>query len=178
MEANLNITVSNPKIIINDFEVEEEYKFKNINIESGDDADTEDSSKEVDKYNNLMNILGLNTKINYPLRVLADAIVELHLVQKADIQKSNMNYGRIYNFRKNKLSFMIKNILFFEQNMNYGISYYDIKCGLKRLIRTHKYNIITDSFNTNNAGLDKPIKDVIGFNFNNPRWIGLYDYII
>jgi len=179
MEANLNVTVSNPKIIINDFEVEDESKFKNTNIESGEDIDAVDSSKEIDRYDKIMNILGLNVEINYPLKVLVDAIIELHLIHKTDFQKSNIKYGRIYEFRKNKLSILIKNNLFSEQSMTYGVSYYDVKSGLKRLIRTHKYNMITDSINIlNNAGLAKPIKEVIGFNFNNPRWIALYDYNI
>ena len=178
MEANLNITVSNPKIIINDFEVDEESKFKNTNIELGDDLEMLDSTKEFDRYNNIMNVLGLNTEVNYPIRVLADAIIELHLVMKTDNDKKNMNYGRIYEFRKNKLSTIVKNNLFSEMNMNYGISYYDVKSNLKRLIRTHKYNQITDSINIlNNAGLAK-IKEVMGFNFNNPRWVALYDYNI
>jgi hypothetical protein len=178
MEANLNITVSNPKIIINDFEVEDEFKFKNTNIEFDEDTETLDLAKESDNYNNVMNILGLNTEINYPIRVLADAIVELHLVQKTDTQKQNINYGRIYDFRKNKLSILLKNNLFSGANMNYGISYYDVKNKLKQLIRTRKYNIITNSINIlNNAGLAK-IKEVIGFNFNNPRWVALYDYNI
>jgi hypothetical protein len=181
MEANLNITVSNPKIIINDFEVEDESKFKNTNIEFDDDTETLDLTKEYDNYNNVMNVLGLNAEINYPIRVLADAIVELHLVQKTDTQKQNMNYGRIYEFRKNKLSILLKNNLFppSTSSTSYGISYYDVKNKLKQLIRTHKYNIITDSINIlNNAGLAKPIKEVIGFNFNNPRWVALYDFNI
>lgn len=179
MEANSNITVSNPKIIINDFEVEDESKFKNTNIEFSEDTETLDLTKEYDNYNNVMNILGLNAEINYPIRVLTDAIVESHLVMTTDIQKQNMNYGRIYDFRKNKLSILLKNNLFSGANMNYGISYYDVKNKLRQLIRTRKYNIITDSINIlNNAGLTKPIKEVIGFNYNNPRWIALYDYNI
>ena len=178
MDANLNVTVSNPKIIINDFEVEDEYKFKNTNIESGEDTETLDLTKESVNYNNVMNILGLNAEINYPIRVLVDAIIELHLVINTN-QKLNMKYGRIYDFRKNKLSTLLKNNLFSGTSMNYGISYYDVKNRLKQLIRTHKYNIITDSINIlNNAGLAKPIKEVIGFNFNNPRWVALYDYNI
>jgi hypothetical protein len=178
MEANLNITVSNPKIIINDFEVEDEFKFKNTNIEFDEDTETLDLAKESDNYNNVMNILGLNAEINYPIRVLVDAIVESHLVMKTDIQKQNMNYGRIYDFRKNKLSTLLKNNLFSGSSTSYGISYYDVKNKLRQLIRTRKYNIITDSINIlNNAGLTK-IKEVVGFNYNNPRWVALYDYNI
>jgi hypothetical protein len=192
MESNENVTITSPTLIINNFEVTDSESNTKI-IEQSDMENLEkitlkDTDSDYIRYSNIINALGLNVDINYPIKVLADAIVEMHLTS-SDESKNSYIYSRTLTFKNNKISNIIKsNLMQNRYQVNYSRK--EINYALKRLIRNYKYSMVLDNTislnnsihdntiinNINNS--NKPGSEIMGFNYNNPRWVPLYNFNI
>ena len=172
--------MSSPTVIINNFEANENDVLSVL--ESNYDLELEKVSiKETEndsvRYYNILNTLGLNININYPLNVLIEAIFQIHIISESTYMRS-----RNWEFKNNKLSNIIKMNLYPEiyKNRKYT-SYLEVKRILKIIIRNYKYSMVLDNLNTENKmnnNIIMPKQEIIGFNFNNPRWAPLYDFNI
>jgi len=135
----------------------------NISNTSDDDID----NKKYNRYKKIINNLGLNININYPLNIIVDGIIELHTIP----------VGNIYvSFCDNDISQKIrKNIFGNELMQNKFIKYtkYYIKRSVKIAFKNYLYNTI---YKNNKNVIDKV--DTLGFNYNNPRWSKLSSYAI
>jgi len=147
--------------------MEEEFEESNINQL----VDTENVSESKSAYEQIIDILGLNININYPLKIIQNGIIELHTIN----EKPNSNitkYSRCILFRKDPLSRKLENILF-----GYGIGYMrnqiQIYRSINRLHRNFKYEKII-----NVVDRKEQKKDTLGFNYDNPRWTPLESIFI
>jgi hypothetical protein len=192
MESNENLTITSPTLIINNFEVADSESNTKI-IEQSDMENLEkitvkDTDSDYIRYSNIINALGLNVDINYPFKVLADAIIEMHLTS-SDEYKNSYIYSRTLTFKNNKISNIIKsNLMQYKFQVNYSRK--EINYALKRLIRNYKYSMALDNTiitnntiinninNINNSNIIKPVSEIMGFNYNNPRWVPLYNFNI
>jgi len=118
------------------------------------------------RYENIIKLLGLNININYPLKIIIQGIIDMHLIK---IREGN-KYARIYKFRENSISVKLANIITYDKDT--VISLITLEKHIKCIYRHYKVSIIS---NINN---DKVIQEVIGFNYKNLRWSALESYIL
>jgi len=146
---------------------------ENMNIliqepDSSNIKNTEDSWEE------LINLIGLNKNINYPLKVVYTGIYEMHLSRTTNYVS---NYSRNLKFKTDPISIKIKNILFGQHHDLYiDISTHVIMRRLKSIYRNYKYNNIINIIDYN---IKKEVKnDTLGFNYDNLRWSSLDTFSI
>ena len=118
------------------------------------------------RYENIIKLLGLNIKINYPLKIIIQGIIDIHLIK---IREGN-KYARIYKFRENSISVKLANIITYDKDTI--ISLMTIEKNIRRIYRHYKLSIISNIVN------DKVINKVIGFNYKNLRWSALESNIL
>ena len=118
----------------------------------------------------IMDLLGLNINIDYPIRIILNGLVEMHTI---DDSKNNGKYARKLMFRNDAISQKIK-VLLFGNNMNTMVSIIHVSRYLTRAYRNHKYNKII-----NITDAKSQIKnDVIGFSNDDPRWVPLESFYL
>jgi hypothetical protein len=143
-------------------------------LEEDDELDMNDNITN-ENINNISNeniwekiikLLGLNNNINYPIKTIQAGLSEIYLI------KTNNQYGRYtknYKFKDDLISKELEKYIFGNQSYS-PYSQIQMFRSLLRLNRNHKYNNIVnivDIKNKNNK------KDILGFNYDNPRWISL-----
>ena len=115
------------------------------------------------RYINILNLMGLNHNINYPINIVIDGIIQMHMDNITNIY---------YSFSNNKISQKIKNELFGVENTNNKFTIYTVKNMIKRAYSNHRYTY--NNPNTIPIGDKQKHKiDTLGFNYNNPRWLPL-----
>jgi len=188
MESNENVTITSPTLIINDFEVTDSESnikiIEQLDMENLEKITLKDTDSDYIRYSNIINALGLNIDINYPIQVLVVAIVEMHLIPTDEDKKSYIYKALV--FKNNKISNIIKSNLMPHKSQGLTTSQ-EIKYALKRLIRNYKYSMVLDKTiitnntiinNINNSNIIKSGSEIMGFNYNNPRWVPLYNFNI
>jgi hypothetical protein len=125
-------------------------------------VDYSENANKNDIYETIINLLGLNIKINYPLKNITDGLIEMHMInnQKGSYSK----YSKSLIFRNDPVSMKIKNILFVNNIPNF--SYRVIQHRLLRAYRHYKYDKI---MNINEPKKESKM-EVLGFSNDNPRW--------
>jgi hypothetical protein len=114
----------------------------------------------------IIKLLGLNNNINYPVKTIQTGLSEIYLV------KTSNQYGRYtknYKFKDDPISKELEKYIFGNQSYS-PYSQMQLFRSLLRLYRNHKYNNIVNIVDINNK-INK--KDVMGFNYDNPRWNSL-----
>ena len=181
-ESNMNIlTNSNPNIVVIDgIEFPIEYPDNPFKISNEKpEENTSTTIVESQRYNTIIETLGLNININYPINVLTEAIIELHAI---NINNNNNNnnvayYARCFQFKNNPLSNKIKANL--SVHMNNRFSKKDVKYALRSLLHKLKYDkVISNIDEKEKVTLTQYQEPMIGFNYNNPRWNTLLSYTI
>lgn len=133
------------------------------------DENTEDNKYRgylFNRYENIIKLLGLNININYPLKIIIQGIIDIHLIK---IREGN-KYARIYKFRENNISVKLANIITYDKDT--VVSLMTIEKNIRRIYRHYKLSIISNIVN------DKVINEVIGFNYKNLRWSALESNIL
>jgi hypothetical protein len=118
-----------------------------------------------DVYETIINLLGLNIKINYPIKNIINGLIEMHMINNNKVNTSR--YIKSYVFRNDAISIKIKNILFHQNFIQF--SYRMIQHYLLRAYRHYRYNNIMN--------IKDPKKEskmnVLGFSNDEPRWTPL-----
>jgi hypothetical protein len=178
-ESNINILANtNPNIVvIDDIEFPLEYPYishENLNQNVFIEENTLTPIVESQRYNTIIEALGLNININYPINVLTDAIIELHTISKNNNNNYIAYYTRCFQFKNNSLSNKIKTNLGYLSN---SFSKRDVKYVLKSLLHKLKYDKVISGIDKNEKViLTQHQEPMIGFNYNNPRWNTLSSY--
>jgi hypothetical protein len=149
---------------INDIdEIDEIYDINQINdIINSSDNEIYNSKC---RYENIINILGLNLNIDYPINVLIDGVIQLHTTVLGE---------KIYKFNNNKLSKKVEYLLFDKYYIGKNHTYIKIKNKIKDAYKYYKFNVII-----NNKTVKNNKKSIIlGFNHEYSRWIPLQSYEI
>jgi len=168
-ESNINIftnSIINNVNIINDVEFPIEYPEDTIKIIDINEENEDIVVVENERYKNIIEALGLNININYPINVLTDAIVELHMNNSGN--KYPSSYTRCYQFKYNPLANKVKNNLVGYKS-DHMYSKREIKYILRNIIHRYKYDIVIDKVDNKN-NIDENQVSMIGFNYSNPRW--------
>ena len=139
--------------------------------------DTSDVNNYIDqstRYENIIQLLGLNISIDYPIKIIIEGIIDMHIIKPGNISNRVGRYARIYKFRDNNISKKLSlNIM---GDMDAGnFSTMTILHSLKRIHRQYKYNkmVVKIDDTTNNT-----IVESKGFNNENPRWTKLTSIFI
>ena len=139
-------------------------------IESEDTNQLLDKDSNKCSYEKIIELLGLNININYPLKIIQMGIIELHT--KVETQYLNANrYSKNLLFRKDNISIKLEGILF--NNFFRSFSQIQLYRVLLRQYRHFKYNKII-----NVVDKKEQKKDIMGFNYDNPRWVQLDSILI
>jgi len=160
-----------------DFDEESNNNINNINnIDDTDDdktlildENTEDNKYRgylFNRYENIIKLLGLNININYPLKIIIQGIVDMHLIKS----REGNRYARIYKFRDNNISYKLANIIAYSKDTL--ISLFTLEKTIRRINRHYKLSSINNEIN------DKVINEVVGFNYKNLRWSALESNIL
>ena len=138
----------------------------NIKVVINENSYLDDNSKN--RYENIIDIIGLNINIDYPINILLDGIIQLHTTGYS---------GKPVKFNNNNLSKKLECLLFDKPYIGKNHTYAEIK---RRLISAYKYykfnTVINNKFlNNNSKTYNLPN---LGFNFEYSRWIPLQSYEI
>ena len=181
-ESNMNILANtNPNIVVIDgieFPIEyPDIPHENLNQHISIEENTSTPIVENQRYNTIIETLGLNININYPINVLTDAIIEMHTNNKNNNNNYIAHHTRCFQFKTNSLSNKIKTNLVANGYLSNFFSKKDIKYALRSLL--HKYNydkIISNIDVEEKIILIQHHEPMLGFNYNNPRWNTLLSY--
>lgn len=137
-ESNMNIlTNTNPNIVVIDgIEFPLEYPdipHENLNQNVFIEENTSTPIVESQRYNTIIETLGLNININYPINVLTDAIIEMHTINKNNNNNYVAHYTRCFQFKTNSLSNKIKSNLVSHGYLSNNFSKKDVKYALRSL---------------------------------------------
>jgi hypothetical protein len=121
------------------------------------------NENDVDRYIRLINILGLNTNITYPIRMIANSICESYMVSD-NLGKSTSNYYRGYQFKKDEYSTKIRNILDFRDCVT-KISLIALTTKIRRIYSYYRYNLISNQRDSASNSMD-----IVGFNHKYSGW--------
>jgi len=136
---------------------------ENIDIDDGDELDNNNNTLEIDNNNSwelLLNELGLYV-MNYPLKLIKNGILELHTFKTSTV---NSKYYKNIKFKDDQISKKIESILFGE-HLYPPYSHMQLYHIINRSYRRYRYNKRMNIIDSN-----KDKKDIIGFNYDNPRW--------
>ena len=135
----------------------------NINI-----IEDQKKTENQDRFITLIETLGLNVNIVYPINFIRQIIVELHLSSKKNTNITR--FSRIYKFKDDNYSKKIRDILNIDEIMYISINLIDRV--LRRLYRHYRWNLYESKDKTNLSNI------IIGFNYMNPCWNSLETLII
>jgi hypothetical protein len=181
-ESNMNILANtNPNIVvINGIEFPQEVitiPSENFNESVLIEENTPSTIVENQKYNTIIETLGLNININYPINVLTDAIIEMHTINKNNNNNYVAHHTRCFQFKTNSLSNKIKTNLSGQGYLNNYFSKKDIKYALRSLLHKLKYDKVVSGYDEKEKIiLTQHQESMIGFNYNYPRWNTLSSY--
>jgi hypothetical protein len=178
-ESNMNILANtNPNIIvINGIEFPIEYPdipHENLNQHIFIEENTSTPIVESQRYNTIIETLGLNININYPINVLTDAIIEMHTINKNNNNNYVAHYTRCFQWKNNSLSNKIKSNLV---ALSHNFSKKDVKYALKSLLHKLKYDKVVSGYDEKEKLIISEYQEpMTGFNYNYPRWNTLSSY--
>jgi hypothetical protein len=166
---DMNNNIINQNNIINDMIIQDDIN-NNI-IDSNILINTElsvNNESTNDRYLNILDALGLNTSISYPLKMIIQTIIELH-VETQNGKTNYSRYARIFKFKTDVYSTKIKEN--FGETYGQFISYQQISRNITRMYRNYTYNN-TINLLKNNVNKNQPDNknQIIGFNYENPCW--------
>ena len=148
-------------------ELEDLILEQNENIEHDENIINSDPNKN--SYEQLINLMGLNININYPIKIIQNSIIEMYM--NSHSKNISSKYSRYLSFRNDQTSKKIKKIIFniADNNIfNHSYNVMSIHRQITRMYRNYKYNNIVNVVDR------KEIKnDTLGFNYDNPRWVTL-----
>jgi poly-beta-hydroxyalkanoate depolymerase len=127
----------------------------------------------IDRYTEIIKLMGLNENINYPANVILTGIIELFMCKN---NENNNKFSRNLTFRTDLASKKISRHLYGEYVTSTGLSEINLSRTIRRLYRHHKYNsniIIPDS----NKIIPKNTSS-LGFSYTDLRWSPLVSYDI
>jgi hypothetical protein len=133
-----------------------------INTDINENAiiDDEKDLSKIDLYILLMNILGLNIKITYPINMITNTICESYMILN-NLGRPIYSTSRCYEFKTDEVSAKIKEIL---QLPSDKLSLKGISIKVKRIYRHYKYNLIVKDDN------GPKNQTIIGFNYKYSGW--------
>ena len=139
--------------------------------------DTSDVNNYIDqstRYENIIQLLGLNISIDYPIKIIIEGIIDMHLIKPVSVSNRVGKYARIFKFRNNTISEKLC-VNIFGDIYTPSFSTASIINSLKRIHRQYKYNkmVVKIDDTTNNT-----IVESKGFNNENPRWTKLTSIFI
>jgi len=178
-ESNMNILANtNPNIVVIDgieFPIEyPDIPHENLNQHISIEENTSTPIVENQRYNTIIETLGLNININYPINVLTDAIIEMHTINKNNNNNYVAHHTRCFQWKNNSLSNKIKSNLGY---LNNNFSKKDIKYSLKSLLHKIKYDKVVSGYDEKEKIiLTQHQESMTGFNYNYPRWNTLSSY--
>jgi len=145
---------------------------ENININNNENIiiniNNNENNNKNNRYENIIELMGLNSNIDYPLKIIIEGIVEMHMIKTTE-NKINSMYSRVYRFKEDEISTKICDILFGHVVIN--VSKMSIGRNIRRLYRNNKYNKII-------MNVDNKQTETLGFNYDNPRWSQLESFIL
>jgi hypothetical protein len=160
---DMNNNIINQNNIINDMIIQDDINNNIIdnNILINTELSVNNESTN-DRYLNILDALGLNTSISYPLKMIVDTIIELH-VETQNGKTNSSRYARVYKFKNDVYSTKIKENI--GETFGQYMSYQQISRNLIRIYRNYTYN------NTVNLlKINENKNQIIGFNYENPCW--------
>jgi hypothetical protein len=179
-ESNMNILANtNPNIVVIDgIEFPIEYpEIAQENLNQNVEENTTPTIVENQRYNTIIETLGLNSNIDYSINALTDAIIEMHTNNKNNNNNYIAHHTRCFQFKTNSLSNKIKTNLVANGYLSNFFSKKDIKYALRSLLHKYNYDKIISSIDENEKViLTQHQEQMIGFNYNNPRWNTLSSY--
>jgi len=148
-----DINIINNQNIINDDNINDEIENEFV------------INNENNRFLDIIILLGLNPKINYPLKIIQQGIIEMCMI------KQNSNYhnkfSKVYKFRDDSISKKICEIMY-NTNINYQLSIMSVGSCIRRMYRHYKYTKIVSNVDDNK--IKNVIPETLGFNYDNPRW--------
>jgi len=175
-ESNMNILANtNPNIVVIDgIEFPLEYPdipHENLNQNVFIEENTSTPIVENQRYNTIIETLGLNININYPINVLTDAIIEMHTINKNNNNNYVAHYTRCFQWKNNSLSNKIKSNLVAHGYLSNNFSKKDVKYALRSLLHKLKYDKVVSGYDEKEKIiLTQHQEQMLGFNNNYPRW--------
>ena len=146
-EDDFNMLIELNDNIINENIINDEIMLKNEN----------------DRYENIIILLGLNPKINYPLKIIQQGIIDMCMF---NTHNNTNKYSRTYKFRDDSTSKKICEILY-GSTIN-CVSIMGIGSRIRNIYRHYKYTKIV--LNIDNNKTKSSVPETLGFNYDNPRW--------
>lgn len=129
----------------------------------------------IPQYELILELLGLNKNINYPLSIILDGIMEMHTTKNKDSPSYYISKrARIYKFKNDDTSKKLEYILYTSDNIT--TSYFNIFRNLGRIYRNYTYNKIANKISNQNNAKNNEL--MLGFNYHNQRWNTLSSYVI
>jgi hypothetical protein len=161
---DMNNNIINQNNIINDMIIQDDIN-NNILINTELSVNNENTN---DRYLNILDALGLNTSISYPLKMIVETIIELHV--QSDSGKTNPSrYARVYKFKNDVYSTKIKENI--GETFGQYMSYQQISRNIIRIYRNYTYNNTINLLkDVNNKNQQNNKNQIIGFNYDNPCW--------
>jgi hypothetical protein len=126
-------------------------------------------------YENIIELLGLNININYPINIIATGIKEMYMKSSWSENSYISKYSKCYFFPNNVIAKKLQHYILGYTKDHSVISYQTLLINLKRIYRQYKYNNIVSNVDNND---NKMKQNNVGFNYNNPRWNKLESIII
>lgn len=142
------------------FNIDHDENNENDNIMINDENEVITNHKN-NMWENIINQLGLNININYPVKTIENGIYEIHCQR---LNTNTSKYTKNIKFKDDKISKTIETHIFGQ----HSYAPYNLKQfhrSLNNLYRHHKYDNIVNIIDKNDNK-----KDVLGFNYKNPRW--------
>jgi len=152
-------------LLISDNHIEDDISEINEVNEENENNEINDNkiTNQKDRYLIMINLLGLNENIKYPLKMICDTIIELH----AHVDKNYNKYVRCIKFSEDNFSQKIKETLDI-----YGdfFSYRVLLRKVKNLHRHFLYNTITNHSKLQKTNFENQQNLIVGFNYTYPCW--------
>jgi hypothetical protein len=118
-------------------------------------------NNQQDLWKNLLNELGLNPSIDYPIKIIFNGIIEMHIIRSSN---NSNKFTRNLKFRDDQISKSVEKTIF-NQFTYSPYSSGQLYRQVVRMYRHYRYNKII-----NIVDRKEDHKDVVGFNYDNPRW--------
>jgi hypothetical protein len=127
------------------------------------------NENDVDRYIRLINVLGLNINITYPIHMIESTICESYMI--TDIPLKNVSYRyKCYQFKKDEYSLKIKDILDLSGSTKIPRALLAKK--IRRVYSYYRYNLIKQKDDTSNS------IEIVGFNYKYSGWNSSENLII
>lgn len=124
-------------------------------------------NNENNRFLDIIILLGLNPKIDYPLKIIQQGIMEMCMIKQNNNSNYSNKFSKVYKFRDDTISKKICEIMF-GTSINYQLSIMSVGSSIRRMYRHYKYTKIISNVDDNK--IRPVIPETLGFNYDNPRW--------